>query len=81
MATMVVMLSSMKRISDDDRPAFEELVRVRDEAIEHMRQARELSRQRLGLIEQLVRAGYSQSDIARELGVSRQSIQKMLAAV
>jgi len=46
-----------------------------------LRRARELSRQRLALIERLLAAGYSQADIGRELGVSRQSIQKMMAAV
>jgi hypothetical protein len=51
----------------------------RAEAIEHTRQARELSRQRLVLIEPLLQVGYNQSDMARELGVSRQSVQKMMA--
>lgn len=58
---------------------FDELARVRAEAIEHTCRARELSRERLTLIERLLESGYNQSDIARELGVSRQSIQKMMA--
>ncbi|MCL2516681.1 MAG: helix-turn-helix domain-containing protein [Microbacteriaceae bacterium] len=71
----------MKPVSNEDQPTFDELARVRAEAIEHTRQARELSRQRFALVEQLLKAGYNQSDIARELGVTRQSIQKMMAAV
>jgi predicted transcriptional regulator len=39
---------------------------------------RELSAQRRALIAELLDAGYSQSDIAREMGVSRQAVQKML---
>lgn len=70
----------MKSVSVKDQPAFDELARIRSEAIEHTRRARQLSRDRLTLIEKLIDVGYSQSDIARELGVSRQSIQKMMAA-
>lgn len=54
---------------------------MRAAALEHARQARDLSRQRRTLIDGLIEAGYSQSDVARELGVSRQAVQKMLAAV
>jgi len=78
---MVVTIGDMKPVSNEDQPTFDELARVRAEAIEHTRQARELSRQRFALVEQLLKAGYNQSDIARELGVTRQSIQKMMAAV
>lgn len=46
----------------------------------HPRLAQELSRQRKTLISQLLDSGYSQSDIAREMGVTRQDVQKMLAA-
>ncbi|WP_425461021.1 helix-turn-helix domain-containing protein [Leekyejoonella antrihumi] len=31
-------------------------------------------------MQSLVQVGFSQSDLARELGVSRQAIQKMLAS-
>jgi DNA-binding XRE family transcriptional regulator len=55
------------------------LKQVRAEAIEHTRIARRLAAERRELIERLVRHGYSQADIARELGVTRQAIQKMLA--
>lgn len=60
---------------------FEELKRVRAAAIEHAAAARKLSRERRDLIERLVGEGFSQADVARELGVTRQAIQKMMAAV
>ena len=60
---------------------FEELKRVRTEAIEHYLAAQKLSRQRRQLIDTLLAAGFSQADVARELGVTRQAIQKMMAAV
>jgi len=59
---------------------FEELKKVRAEAIEHARAARELSRRRRKLIDTLLSDGFSQADVARELGVTRQAIQKMMAA-
>jgi DNA-binding XRE family transcriptional regulator len=57
-----------------------QLKEVRAEAIAHARKARELSNQRRDLINTLLADGFSQSDLARELGVTRQSIQKMVAA-
>ena len=51
---------------------------VRAEAVKHARIARELARERRRLIEALLAEGFSQSDIARELGVTRQAIQKMV---
>jgi DNA-directed RNA polymerase specialized sigma24 family protein len=60
---------------------FEELKRVRAAAIEHAAAARRLSRERRALIERLMGEGFSQADVARELGVTRQAIQKMMAAV
>ena len=53
---------------------------MRAEAIEHARAARESSRQRRVVIDTLLAEGFSQSDVARELGVTRQAIQKMVAA-
>ena len=50
---------------------------VRAAALEHARMARELARERRQLIEALMAEGLSQADIARELGVTRQAIQKM----
>ena len=58
---------------------FRQLKEVRAKAIEHARIARQLAEERRELIQQLVDHGFSQADIARELGVSRQAIQKMLA--
>jgi len=58
---------------------FDRLRQVRAEALEHTRQAQRLARERRDMIRQLLEAGFSQADIARELGVTRQAIQKMLA--
>jgi DNA-directed RNA polymerase specialized sigma24 family protein len=54
------------------------LKEVRAAALEHARIARELARERRQLIEALLAEGLSQADIARELGVTRQAIQKMI---
>ncbi len=56
-----------------------ELKVVRAAAIEHFRAGQELARERRRLIEILLAEGFSQADLARELGVSRQAIQKMAA--
>jgi DNA-directed RNA polymerase specialized sigma24 family protein len=58
---------------------FEELKRVREAAIEHYVAAQRLNRQRRQLIDALLAEGFSQADVARELGVTRQAIQKMMA--
>jgi DNA-binding XRE family transcriptional regulator len=58
---------------------LKELKRVRAAAIEHTLAARELARERRRLIDALLAEGFSQADLARELGVSRQAIQKMVA--
>ena len=60
---------------------FDDLTAVRARAIEHARHAMELSHERGAIIEALLAKGYAQADIARELGVTRQAIQKMIAAV
>ncbi|SDJ40424.1 Homeodomain-like domain-containing protein [Frankineae bacterium MT45] len=52
---------------------------VRAQAIEHTRQARRLALERRDLMQSLLDDGWSQSDIARELDVSRQAIHKMMA--
>jgi transcriptional regulator with GAF, ATPase, and Fis domain len=57
----------------------DELKRVRAAAIEHTLAARELARERRRLIDALLAEGFSQADLARELGVTRQAIQKMVA--
>jgi transcriptional regulator with GAF, ATPase, and Fis domain len=58
---------------------LDELKQVGAAAIEHTRAARELARQRRRLIDALLAEGFSQADLARELGVTRQAIQKMVA--
>lgn len=52
---------------------------VRAEAIEHTRIARQLARERRRIMDQLIGEGFNQTDLARELGVTRQAIQKMIA--
>lgn len=59
--------------------AFRRLEDVRAEALKHARLAQQLAAERRDLIRGLIEDGFSQADIARELGVSRQAIQKMLA--
>ena len=59
--------------------AFQRLKEVRAEALRHARLAQQLAAERRDLIRGLVEEGFSQADIARELGVTRQAIQKMLA--
>lgn len=71
---------SSRPVDEQDRARFERLNDVRAAALEHAQAARDLSRQRKALIRDLIDAGYSQSDIAREMGVTRQAVQKMLAA-
>jgi DNA-binding NarL/FixJ family response regulator len=56
------------------------LKEIRAQALEHTRIARQLSAERRQIMAGLLRVGFSQSDLARELGVTRQAIQKMLAA-
>ena len=69
----------MTEHTTDHQQAFDQLRQVRAEALEHMRQAQRLARERRDMIRQLMDDGFSQADIARELGVTRQAIQKMLA--
>lgn len=72
----------MRKNSDPAAHAdlFARLKRVRAEAIEHARIARSLAQERRRIIDRLLAEGFSQADLARELGVSRQAIQKMVAA-
>ncbi|HEX5116783.1 MAG TPA: TrfB-related DNA-binding protein [Pseudonocardiaceae bacterium] len=62
---------------------FELLARLKDvraAALEHHRIAVRLARERREVIDELLAEGFSQADLARELGVTRQAIQKMVAA-
>jgi DNA-directed RNA polymerase specialized sigma24 family protein len=61
-----------------DQETFRRLKEVRAQALEHFRMARLLHAQRQDLIRSLTADGFSQADIAREMGVTRQAIQKML---
>lgn len=58
---------------------FRHLREVRAQALEHYRLAQRYAAERRDLIRGLIGHGFSQADIARELGVTRQAIQKMLA--
>ncbi len=51
---------------------------MRSEALSHWLKAQEFHRQRKAMMQQLIAEGFSQAEIARELGVSRQAVQKML---
>jgi len=65
--------------SPEHEAVLAKIKEVRAQAIEHARQARRLSAERRDLMQSLLDDGLSQADIARELGVSRQAIQKMMA--
>jgi DNA invertase Pin-like site-specific DNA recombinase len=69
--------------ASEHTPAQQETIRrlkeVRAEALKHARIAQDLARERRDLIRGLTEEGISQAEIARELGVSRQAVQKMLA--
>jgi DNA invertase Pin-like site-specific DNA recombinase len=67
------------RAADAHAATFAKLRDVRERALEHVRQARQLAAERRDIMRDLIEAGVSQSEIARELGVSRQAVQKMLA--
>jgi DNA invertase Pin-like site-specific DNA recombinase len=58
---------------------FDAIKVTREQAIHHTRLARQFALERRDLMQSLLDQGVSQSDIARELGVSRQAIQKMMA--
>jgi DNA-binding XRE family transcriptional regulator len=65
--------------ADPHRETYDRIKEVRAQAIHHTRLAQELARERRDLMQGLIAQGVSQADIARELDVSRQAIQKMLA--
>jgi DNA-binding NarL/FixJ family response regulator len=75
------MLGRMARSPDvsSHQKTFRRLKQVRAEALKHTRLAQQLAAERRDLIRGLIAEGFSQADIARELGVTRQAIQKMLA--
>ena len=67
------------RAADAHAATFANLRDVRDRALEHVRQAQRLAGERRDIMRELIADGVSQAEIARELGVSRQAVQKMLA--
>lgn len=67
----------MKQTEYDD--TFARIKAVRAQAIEHTIAARRLAAERRDLMKELIRQGVSQAQIARELGVTRQAVQKMLS--
>jgi len=66
-------------ITSTHEELFRRIKEVRAQAIEHTKLARQLAVERRDLMRSLMDEGVSQADIARELGVSRQAVQKMLA--
>jgi DNA-binding NarL/FixJ family response regulator len=65
--------------TSERQQTFRHLKEVRAEAIKHYLLAQELHTERRAIIRGLLKDGVSQAEIARELGVTRQAIQKMLA--
>ena len=68
-----------RQLSSGQEEILGRIKEVRAQAIEHTIAARRLSAERRELMKELMSQGVSQAEIARELGVSRQAIQKMLA--
>jgi DNA-binding NarL/FixJ family response regulator len=68
-----------RRSDPTHRATFSHLDDVRAEALRHTRLAQELAAERRSIIHGLIDAGFSQADIGREMGVSRQAVQKMLS--
>lgn len=62
----------------DFKAEFDELRRIKAEALSHWVKAQEFHQQRKAMMKELIAQGFSQADIGRELGVSRQAVQKML---
>jgi DNA-directed RNA polymerase specialized sigma subunit len=69
----MMMLSDAAR-----RREFDRLRKVRAEALHHARMSRKLAEKRRLMMHKLIEQGCTQSEIARELGVSRQAVQQML---
>jgi uncharacterized protein YbjQ (UPF0145 family) len=62
-----------------EQATFDRIGEVRAEAIKRTQLARKFAAERRDLMQGLIGEGVSQDEIARELGVTRQAIQKMLA--
>jgi DNA-binding NarL/FixJ family response regulator len=76
---MVDILGGMTTRTPEDEELFRRLKEVRAEAIRHTVIARGYATQRREILTRLISNGHSQAEIARELGVTRQAIQKMIA--
>lgn len=72
-------MADKKADASAHQETFNRLREVRDEAIRHMRLAQQFHAERRDILRGLIADGFSQAEIARELGVTRQAIQKMLA--
>lgn len=61
------------------QPTLNRIKEAREQALHHARLAQQLAAERRELMQDLIDQGVSRADIARELGVTRQAVQKMLA--
>ena len=68
-----------KEETSAQQEAFRRLKELRAEALRHYRIALQLHTERRDIMRGLIEEGVSQAEIARELGVTRQAVQKMLA--
>jgi DNA-binding transcriptional regulator YiaG len=69
----------VKNIETEAQAArLEELKQVRASTVDHYFKALEGARERRKLIEAFLAEGFSQADLGRELGVTRQAIQKWI---
>lgn len=69
------MSSDLSRYSE----TFDRIRAARAQALHHTVLARQFAAERRELMLSLIDQGVSQSEIAQELGVTRQAVQKMLA--
>lgn len=64
---------------DGHAATLQRIKEIREQALEHARMAHRLHDERRALMQSLLDDGVSRADIARELGISRQAVQKMMA--
>jgi DNA invertase Pin-like site-specific DNA recombinase len=75
---MMVDMATTKDLSEYGQ-TFLRIKEARAQALHHSRLAQQFASERRDLMQSLIDQGVTQADIARELGVTRQAIQKMLA--
>ena len=68
----------MRPETREHKDTFKRLIQVRAATLDHYQKAQQLAVERREIMRGLLGEGFSQADIARELGVSRQAVQKML---